>query len=91
MAQHTVRLSDETYEILRDIAEDEGRTLPKQIEYLAKRLMKRRKKAYEDDPEYKYHSSKEALEESYRQARAGEVIRVKNFDTTEELDAKLGI
>jgi hypothetical protein len=43
-----VRLSDEAYEIVTDIAEEEGGTLPKQIDYLAKRLAEDRKKTYEE-------------------------------------------
>ncbi|MDR0697393.1 MAG: ribbon-helix-helix domain-containing protein [Christensenellaceae bacterium] len=88
---HTVRLSDEAYEILTDIAEEEGRTLPKQIEYLAKRLAANRKKTYEDDPEYKYLTSKEAYEEACRQADAGETIHVGEYKGMDDLLEKLGI
>ena len=89
MPTHTVRLSDETYEILTDIAEEEGRTLPKQIEYLAKRLAKRRKKAYEDDPEYKYLSSKEALEAAYEESKRGGGLYIGEYKGMEDLLAKL--
>lgn len=88
---HTVRLSDETYKILSDIAEDEGRTIPRQIEFLVKKLALLKKQVQENNSEYQYLSSKEAYQEACKQADNNDVIHVGEYTSLENLLDKLGI
>jgi hypothetical protein len=87
---HSIKLSDEAYNILLGIAKDEGRSVTKQIEVWARKFKRPCPTSKEED-EFSILSSREAYIEALEQARRGDVIHVGTFETIEELDEKLGI
>lgn len=88
---HMIRLSDETYNILLDIAMEEGRTIPKQIEYFVKRLAKARMNVLNINKEYEYLVSEEAYKKATKEADEEEIISVGEYKRMGKLFEKLGI
>lgn len=86
-----IRLSDETYNILSDIAMEEGRTIPKQIEYLVKKLAKVKANVLTADGEYEYLISEEAYKKALKEADENEIINVGEYKGMGKLLEKLGI
>ncbi|GHS99491.1 hypothetical protein AGMMS50296_7650 [Alphaproteobacteria bacterium] len=88
---HSIKLSDKAYQILSAIAEEEGRSVTKQIEIWAKRFEKTMRHQQKEDFAYNNLSSRESYEEAERQVKKGDVVYVGKFKTIEELDEKLGV
>jgi hypothetical protein len=87
---HSIKLSDEAYDILSAIATDEGRSVTKQIEIWAKNFSKSGR-APRESMELTRLSSRDAYDEALTQGKTGDVVKVGHFETIEELDEKLGI
>ncbi|MDR1233748.1 MAG: hypothetical protein LBJ92_01175 [Holosporales bacterium] len=86
---HSIKLSDEAYRILLRIAKEEGRSVTKQIEVLAKKL--ERVCITSNNEEINGIFLRDSYIEALKQAEKRDVIRVGTFETVEELDEKLGI
>ncbi|MDR2738180.1 MAG: ParD-like family protein [Puniceicoccales bacterium] len=84
---HSIKLSDEAYKILLEIAKDEGRSVTKQIEVWAKKLDRIASAKSPDDNLLSRSAYLEALE----QAEQGDVVKIGTFESAEELDEILGI
>ncbi|MDR0632993.1 MAG: ParD-like family protein [Holosporales bacterium] len=82
---HSIKLSDEAYQILLRIAKNEGRSVTKQIEVWARKL----DQSVEKTPAGLL--SRDSYLEALKQAEQGDVVRVGTFDSVEELDELLGI
>ena len=83
---HAVRLSEETYQALKLMADRGGRSVPKQIEYIVKKLSELVKQ--QNLAEF---VSKEAYRESLKQAEPGTTIKIGEHSGMEDLLEKLGI